>query len=121
MEKYILHERESSEETESFLKDNGKKFNKDCIFILKLLYKGMRLHARQVEVEFNKDGRRLRDIIANKKECKKQWVLNEKGKRLYVEYWLEPPKPLTKRGVREWCENYKEKNPQSDFFQPELF
>jgi hypothetical protein len=42
-------------------------------------------------------GRRLRELYAERKDIKREWVLDEKGKRLYKEYWMELPKPQTKQ------------------------
>jgi hypothetical protein len=46
--------------------------------------------------EFGINDRRLRDLIASRKDIKKEWVLNEKGKRTFVQYYLDIPKPPTK-------------------------
>ncbi len=96
----ILHEVENNELSESFLKDNGKKFGDDCVIVLRLLYKGMRLTAKNVNdlTGMADGGRRLRDIIKARKDCKKA-VRYTNGKKEGVEYWLEIPKQPTKESL----------------------
>lgn len=96
----LIHERENNEVSEKHLKDNGAKFSRHCCVVLTLMYKGMRLTARQLEREYNIDGRRLRDIFANRKECKKEWRV-EDGKEIEMEYWLDIPPYPTKSAVIE--------------------
>lgn len=95
----LLHEIENNETSERHLKDNGEKFSRHCNFVLSLMYIGKRFTARQLEREYNIDGRRLRDIFANRKECKREWLLCHDGKTREMEYWLEIPKPQTKQNV----------------------
>lgn len=97
METEILHQRENNEVSENHLKDNGKKFQKHCVELLRLMYKGYRLNARQVERDFNYDGRRLRDIFQHRSECKRDWKKDKDGKNLFMEYWLDIPGLPTKR------------------------
>jgi hypothetical protein len=89
----MLHERENNEISETHLKDNGEKFSHHCNFVLTLMYQGKKLTARQLEREYNIDGRRLRDIFANRKECKRAWRKDDDGKTQEMEYWLEIPHP----------------------------
>lgn len=92
----MIHERENNDISEQHLKDNGKKFSRHCNIVLGLLYKGMRLTARQLEREYNIDGRRLRDIYANRKECKREWRKSADGKTEEMEYYLDIPMPPSK-------------------------
>ncbi len=94
-----LHQRENNEISENHLKDNGEKFQRGCVFVLQLLYKGYRLNARQLEVDYNLDGRRLRDVFANRKDVVREWVKGADGKTKYMEYRMEFPKPPTKQQV----------------------
>jgi len=94
-----IHSRENWDGGEKHLKDNGQKFSRHCNIVLTLMYQGRRLTARQLEREYNIDGRRLRDIYANRKECKRQWRKTEEGKTVEMEYWLEIPPPPTKGQV----------------------
>jgi len=70
-----------------------------------MMYQGIRLTARQLEREFNIDGRRLRDIYANRKECKREWKKSADGKTIEMEYFLEIPKQPQKADiVNRWNE-----------------
>lgn len=104
----LLHQREQDENTESFLQENHDKFETDCVFLLGLMIKGERLSAKTVVQKYGKESRRLRDLfIAGK--CEKSWVLNEKGKRQHVEYFVDVPKPPTKTKVIElWKHHFSE-------------
>lgn len=97
MTENYLHDRENNEWSESFLKENGKKFGDDCVTVLRLLYKGMRLTAKQTNdiTGMADGGRRLREIFGHRKECQKA-ARRINGKFEGVEYWLEIPQPATK-------------------------
>jgi hypothetical protein len=103
MSETLLHEMENNEWSEQFLKDNGEKFHNDCIVVLRLLYKGMRLTAKNVNDITNMadGGRRLRDIIKFRKDCKKQIRRKPEGGMEGVEYWLDIPPYPTKNNVIE--------------------
>jgi len=93
----MLHERESSEETESFLKENGKKFSNDCIKAMKLMYQGVRLNAETCKALYGLHDRRLRDCHAERPSVvKKEWKRDADGKRLYVEYFVNVILPPSK-------------------------
>lgn len=93
----MLHDRESSEETESFLKQNGKKFGQDCVTAMKLMYQGVRLNGETCKELYNIHDRRLRNCREWRPDIvKSEWKRNEKGERLYVEFWIELPRPMTK-------------------------
>lgn len=102
----LLHEAENNESSQQHLKDNGQKFSRHCNFVLGLMYKGMRLTARQLERDYNVDGRRLRDIYANRKECKRQWRKDAEGKTQEMEYWLDIPLPKTKQEAIDWATDF---------------
>lgn len=97
-----LHDRENNDESENHLKDNGEKFSRHCIFVLGLLYRGAKITARQLERDYNVDGRRLRDIFANRKECRRAWRKGEDGKTQEMEYWLEIPTPTKEKSQSYW-------------------
>lgn len=117
----MIHERENNDISENHLKDNGGKFSRHCVFVLGLMYRGMRLTARQLEREYNIDGRRLRDIFANRKECKRDWRKDDKGKNSEMEYWLEIPKQPTKKELQDWLHEYQNEKPPKTFLQQNLF
>lgn len=92
----LLHQRENNVDSENHLKDNGEKFNNHCVEVLRLLYQGKKLNARQLETEYGYDGRRLRDVAANRKDVFKKWINGSNGKTRYVEYWMQIPGIPTK-------------------------
>lgn len=120
MPEIFIHERESDLSTESFLNENREKFSSDAKFLLSLLYRGKRLSNHQVTKDFGIDGRRLRELILSHKEIKKEWVLNDKGKRMYVEYFMEIPKQTTKSDLQQWWNEFQSEKPAEKFYQPEL-
>ena len=116
----MLHEIENNESSQQHLKDNGQKFNRHCNFVLGLLYQGIRLTARKLEREYNIDGRRLRDIFANRKECKRKWRKDTDGKTQEMEYWLDIPLPPSKTEViikaQKTIDNLKSIGQQASMF-----
>ena len=113
----ILHQRENNELSESFLKDNGKKFAADCVIVLKLLYSGKRLTAKDVNdlTGMADGGRRLRDIYAARKDCKKaaRYVDKEnKTGKIGMEYWLDIPMPPTKEELNAWFREHQQERHQ---------
>lgn len=100
-----IHQKENSEWSEQFLKSNGAKFNADVVRVLMLLYSpvGRRLTAKQVNdiTGMADGGRRLRDIKAGRKDCKKGLRHKPGGGLEGVEYWLDIPPYPTKSAVIE--------------------
>lgn len=96
----LLHDRENNDWSEQFLKDNGEKFAKQAVAVLRLLYQGKRLTAKNGNDILNiaDCGRRIREIFAAKKECKKAIRITN-GKKEGVEYWLEIPPIKTKKEI----------------------
>jgi hypothetical protein len=85
------------------------------------MYRGQRFTARQLEREYNFDGRRLRDIFANRKECKREWRKDNGGKNIEMEYWLDIPKQPTKFELQQWFSEYQNEVAKPQFIQPSLF
>lgn len=103
----MLHEFENAEDTESFLKENSIKFSGDCLTILKLLYNGQRLSGYDVVSKYGMDSRRLRDIFTARPDIvRKEWVLNENGKRKYVQYYITPILQPTKKAAISWATDF---------------
>jgi hypothetical protein len=93
-----VHQRENSEDTESFLQENIDKFENGAMFLLNKMKRGERLSAKTVMMKYGIHDRRLRDLeIAGK--CQKEWMVNSKGKRTHVEYFIPLPHPPTKSEV----------------------
>lgn len=93
-----VHQKENSEDTERHLQENIDSYEIDAVFLYKLMLRGERLTAKTVVQKYGKESRRLRDLFISGK-CEKEWVVNDKGKRLYVEYFVSIPRPPTKSEV----------------------
>lgn len=98
--KEIVHIKESSDDTQSHLDQNRDKFESDAMFLLRQMKNGERLTAKTVVQKYGIADRRLRDL-ENDGKCKKEWKLNDQGKRICVEYFCEIPKPPGKLMVIE--------------------
>jgi len=108
----MLHEIENNPDTQSFLKENGKKFSRDCVMAMKLMYGGVRLNGDTCKELYGFHDRRLRDCIAGRPDIvKRAWKKNADGNRLCVEYWIDVPKPPTKQSVQEWWNEYQKEMP----------
>lgn len=93
----MLHEIENNSDTESFLKQNGKKFSQDCVTAMKLMYQGIRLNGETCKHLYGFHDRRLRNCREGRPDIvKSEWKRNEKGERLFVEFWIDPRRPITK-------------------------
>lgn len=110
----ITHDRENSEDTERHLSENREKFETDAQFLLKQMLRGERLTAKTVVQKYGIADRRLRDLEIDGK-CKKQWKLNDEGKRMFVEYFCEIPLPPTKQKAIAWATDFLDRQ------QGELF
>lgn len=99
----MLHQRENNQDSEDFLKSNGKKFSQDCVTAMKLMYSGVKLNGDTCKQLYGFSDRRLRECFTARPDVvKKAWKKDSKGKRLYVEYWISPPQSLTKeRAIAE--------------------
>ena len=110
----ILHEHENSPDTESFLKSNGQKFRGDCITAMKLMYGGVRLNGDTCKELYGFHDRRLRNCREARPDIvKSEWKRNEKGERMYVEFWIDTPKPPTKSELQQWWDKHQEEKPMS--------
>ncbi len=114
----IIHLKENDPELESFLHENAAKFNGHCLLALKLMYSGIKLTDMEAVSKYGFSGRRLRELHAEfPKTVKKVWVLDDRGKRKYVQYYIEKPVPKTKQDAINWATEYFKKHAT----QPNLF
>lgn len=113
----LLHQRENNQETEDFLKANGKKFSADCIIAMKLMYQGVVMTSQDCWNKYGIHDRRLRECRAARPDIvKSKWAMKiiEKGKlvRSHVEYWIEKPKVYpTKSELQQWWDEYQNEQP----------
>ena len=121
----MLHQYENNPDTESFLKENGKKFSQDCIIAMKLMYEGVRLNGDTCKQLFGIHDRRLRECREARPDIvKSEWKRNAQGKRICVEFWIEKIAPPTKQSVQEWWSEHQNEQPAKVIpmnSQPKLF
>lgn len=108
MRNEYLHQFENNSDSQSFLDENRDKFESDAAFLLHQMQRGERLTAQTVVQKYGIADRRLRDLH-NDGKCSKEWKLNEQGKRMYVEYFVERPKPPGKLMVIEYWDKLVQK------------
>ena len=105
----MIHKNENNPLSQEHLEENLKKFNGDCRTVMLLLYTGHKLTARDLEVRYGIDGRRLRDCYAARRDIeKKAWVRDADGKTRYMQYWIEKPKLPTKTAIVQEFNFYKD-------------
>ncbi len=103
----LIHLRENDPELESFLHENAAKFNGHCLLALKLMYSGIRLTDAEAVSKYGFSGRRLRELHAEfPNTVKKVWVLDDRGKRKYVQYFVEKPASPTKEKAIAWATEF---------------
>lgn len=97
----MTHNIENNPESQAHLEENFSKFSGDCLTVLKLLYSGKKLTARQLEKDYDLDGRRLRDVYAARPDIiRRSWVLDASGKRTkWKEYWIEIITPTKAQAI----------------------
>lgn len=96
----LLHERESRDDLELHLKQNGKKFSDQCVTLMREMYKGRKLtHAIAYE-EFRCDTRRLRDCRQHRPDIvRSRWETDKDGKTKYMIFWIEVIHPTKKAAI----------------------
>ena len=98
----LIHEKENSPELESFLLENAVKFNGHALMALKLMYSGIKLTDADAISKYGFSGRRLRELHAEfPNKVKKSWVLDDRGKRKYVQYYIEIQCPTKARAIEQ--------------------
>ncbi len=108
----MIHEHESGSESQNHLNENLDKFKGDLKIVFQLLFSGIRLTAMDLVEKYHIHDRRLRDAIKARPEVvKKEWKLNEQGKRMYVEYFIPTFKPPTKSDLQVWWDAYQNEKP----------
>ncbi len=99
-----IHIHENSKESLEFLQENEQKFSDQCLKVYRLLLGGVRLTvADAIGHGIASLPRRLADLrerngITNIKD---EWVRDTNGKRLYKVWYIDRPKPPTKKEVTE--------------------
>ena len=118
----LVHQHENNPDTQEFLKSNGEKFQGDCLTAMRLMFSGIRLTSQDCWVKYGINDRRLRDCHnARPDTVKKEWKLNEQGKRMYVEYFIEKFQPPTKADLQKWFSDFQEQKGEGKLIQIPLF
>ena len=113
----ILHIRENREDLELHLKQNGKKFNKQCVHLMEQMYKGERFTYDIIYTRWKYDSRRLRDCRQHRPDIvKSRWEVDKDNKTRYVIFWIDVPRRPTKSESILWAENYLSNLKQSELF-----
>jgi len=118
----LLHEHENSEDTQSFLRQNGKKFSDDCVKAMRLMYQGVKLNGDTCKELYGFHDRRLRDCRQGRPDIvRSAWKKDADGKRLYVEFWISRPVPPSKQEAISWATQLLEEMKKGELAQTKLF
>lgn len=121
-----LHDRENNEESEKHLKENHKKFSAQCLKVLQLFLDGKRLTVLSAySFGVSSLPRRVLDIKENGIHVDDKWIIDDKGKRLHKEYFIEWKTDRQKQDVRTFIDSktgniYKHGTKTSTDFSKEL-
>jgi len=113
------HQRENNEASEQHLQENQKKFSKQCLKVLELLYQGKKLTT------YSAPGygilslpRRILDLKENGVDIGDRWLYDSEGKRTVKEWYLNIKTDRTKKNVTEKWQKVLDKKPE--YIQPDL-
>lgn len=85
----ITHQRENNAESEQHLQENQKKFSKQCLKVLELLYQGKRLTTYSApSYGILSLPRRILDLKENGVQIAERWLTDENGKRTVKEWYM---------------------------------
>lgn len=109
--KLKTHLHENNKESQSHLEESEQHFSDQCLKVLELLNKGIRLSVMEaVKHNILSLPRRLKDLRDRNgiTDIKEEWVKNADGKRLYKIWYKEGLRPPTKKKViQNHSENQK--------------
>lgn len=100
--KLHTHLHENNKESQSHLESNEQKFSDQCLKVLELLNRGVRLTVMEaVKHNILSLPRRLKDLRDRNgiTDIKEDWVKNAAGKKLYKVWYKEGLRPPTKKKV----------------------
>lgn len=115
------HQRENNPESEQHLQENQKKFSRQCLKVLELLYQGKKLTT------YSAPGygilslpRRILDLKENGVKIDEHWLTDKEGKRTVKEWFLNfKTDRQTKEKITErWQKKIDEG--KSKWVQPDL-
>lgn len=97
-----IHQQENSEDSQSYLQENEQRLKEGCLKVLRILNTGERLTVKSaINQGIASLPRRCLDLKNAGFDIQNEWVRNEKGKRLYKEYFLNITKRPTKEQIIE--------------------
>jgi len=101
-----VHLHENNSESLAHLEANEEHFSAQCLMVWKLLNQGVRLTVLSAIQEYGIASlpRRIKDLEdrnGKKGQIKADWVCASNGKRLYKVWYIDRPKPPTKKEVTE--------------------
>jgi hypothetical protein len=117
----LTHDRENNDDSERHLSENRDKFESDAMFLYRLMKMGKRFSDQEVVSKYGINGRRLRELFNEKEDVKKQWQLNDKGKRLFVIYFVDQPVSPTKQAAIQMGEKILQQMRDKEIKQGGLF
>ena len=118
----MIHQHESGIENQQHLDENLDKFKGDLKVVLQLLFSGVRLSAMELVEKYHIHDRRLRDAIKARPDVvKKEWKLDDRGKRMFVEYFIQKFQPPKKSELQAWWDGFQNEQPHPLSYQPQLF
>lgn len=111
---FNIHDSENNPESETHLKENNKKFSKQCLKVMELLHRGIRLTTiNAVSYGILSLPRRILDLKENGIKIDEQWLLDDNGKRTIKEWYIlqRIERPTKKEVAERWSKKLKENPP----------
>lgn len=100
--KINTHIRENNKESQQHLEENEQLFSDQCLKVMQLLNKGIRLTVLEAhKMGISSLPRRIKDLRDrnNITNIKDEWVVDGKGKKLYKQWFIPGLRPPTKKQV----------------------
>lgn len=114
-----IHQTENNEDSQRHLQENAQSFSDQCLKVVELLNQGKRLTVLwAANSGIASLPRRIKDLRDGGFDIQDEWVKNEKGKRLYKEYFLIIKTRPTKKEVIEKAKKVIQDHPK--WIQPNL-
>ena len=97
------HQRENNPESEQHLQENQKKFSRQCLKVLQLLYQGKRL-TTIIAPSYGilSLPRRIKDLKDNGVHIDEKWLTDENGKRTIKEWFMNFKTANKKDVIKKW-------------------
>jgi hypothetical protein len=120
----MIHEKENNKDSQSFLYENKPKLTNECAKVLELLNRGIILTVKIAISVYNISSlpRRVKDLRDNWdiENINDDWVFVD-GKRAYKRWFINHKTDVSKGELQEWFSKYQDEQPETKFYQPNLF